>query len=232
MMPESLTSQGMPSHVRRPRVVVIDDHLAVRRGLRWLIGTWPEFEACGEGASLSEGLELVAALQPDVVVTDLSLPDAEGRSVVRALRSAAPRAGLLVFSMREERFHAARALEDGASGYLMKGAEPTELRQALRAVARGRRHVSARMAAELLATRPGRFCSRGDLLAPAANELTERQQDVLQLLGEGHAVADVAARLGLSAKTVETHCAHIKERLGLRTARDLLCYAVTSGSSY
>ncbi|BCS32576.2 DNA-binding response regulator [Luteitalea sp. TBR-22] len=219
-----------PTRTRRCRVALIDDHPMLRRGLREVIGDWAEFDVCGEAGSLAGALALVEAERPDVVVFDLRLPDDKEMAGVRLMLARHPTARILVFSAHEERFHAMRALDDGACGYLMKGAPPEEIRRALRSVAVGERHVSARLAEQLLCGHEGRLRVAGGSELPPAHRLSLRQREVLHLLGQGLPVDQVAGRLGLSVKTVETHCANMKARLGLQTARDLLCYAASASA--
>lgn len=214
---------------RRSRVVLVDDHPITRRGLRAVLETTADYDVCGESGSLVDALALVDALQPDVIITDLSLPDDAGQGVVRVLHRACPTAGVLVFSLHEERFFAARALGDGATGYLMKEADARDVLCGVRAVARGERYVSTRIASDLLASRRGRLArSAGELLEPFVRGLTTRQQQILCLLKGGYGTTEIARHLGVSTKTVETHCSHIKERFGLKSARELLCFAATA----
>lgn len=215
----------------RPRVMLVDEHPITRRGLRAVFDSTGEFQVLGEAGTLTDALAVIRANAPEVIVTGLSLPDDPGKHAVVALHATCPTARVLVFSLQEERFFAARALHDGAHGYLMKGAEPHDLMRAVRAVLRGERYVSARMATELLSSRVGRFSrTEGELLKPFAQPLTTRQQQILCLLKDGFGTTDVAHCLGVSIKTVETHCSHIKERFGLKSARELLCFAATAGS--
>lgn len=228
-MTSASESTGGWGAARRARVVLVDDHPITRRGVRAVLEGVADYQVCGESGTLADAVALVRAEQPDVIVTDLSLPDDPGNHVVMALHKACPSARILVFSLQEERFFAARALHDGAHGYLMKGAEARELLRAVRLVARGERFVSARMATDLLSSRGGRLSrTEAELLEPLIHGLTTRQQQILCLLKDGFGTTDVARQLGVSIKTVETHCSHIKERFGLRSARELLCFAATA----
>ena len=214
----------------RHRVALVDDHPITRRGVRAVLERTGDYEVCGEAGTLTDALAVIGAEAPEIVVTGLSLPDSPGRCPVPVFAQHCPTARVLVFSVQDERFFAARALHNGARGYLMKGAEQGELVRAVRTVTRGERYVSRRMESDLLAARGGRLAYTGDeLLDPFVHPLTTRQQQILCLLKIGFGTTDVAQSLGLSIKTVETHCSHLKDRFGLKSARELLCFAAIAG---
>jgi DNA-binding NarL/FixJ family response regulator len=195
------------------RVLIVDDHVLVRAGLRRLVESFPDAQVVGEADDGDQVLALVGALGPDVVITDLSMKRQTGFDVLRELRERHPRVRVIVVSMHADPAHVSRALDAGASGYIVKDAAPLELELALRAAAAGHTFLSPRVSATLRAERD-------------APRLTPRQSEILDLLGSGLATKEIAARLQLSVKTVETHRARMMQVLKLRRASELLRYAV------
>jgi DNA-binding NarL/FixJ family response regulator len=195
------------------RILIADDHVIVRVGLRRVVESFPDTEVVAEADDGDQVPALVAQHRPDIVITDLSMKRESGFDVLRNLGRDFPEVGVIVVSMYTDAAHVNRALEAGACGYVMKDAAPAELEQALRAAAAGRTFVSPRVAAARLE-------------ATAAAQLSPRQAEILQMLGEGLGTKEIAARLGLSSKTVETHRTRLMEALNLRSATELLRYAV------
>jgi len=195
-------------------VAIVDDHPVVRDGLTFLLGEQPDLKVVGEAANAEEALRLVGTQRPDLLVLDLSLDGQDAVPLIVILRKRWPALRILVLSMHDEDLYAERVLALGAQGYVMKQEEPVECLRALRRVAAGESYLSARMKARL-ATRGGQ-----------AARLTARERDVMQLVARGLGTQEIGERLGMSAKTVDSHRRNIRDKLGLETSRDLVRYAV------
>ncbi len=208
----------------RIRVLIVDDHPLMREGLRELIGAEPDMEVCGDAGDAAGALASVADSRPDVVVLDLTLGSDDGIALVQQLRDRVPELRILVVSMHDEALYAERLLALGARGYVMKQ-EPAEVFVgALRRVAHGEHHVSPALATRLY----GRLARhRGAPAATAPSDgLTDREREVLRAVARGQSTQEIAAQLGMSAKTVDSHRRNIREKLGLVSAGDLVRYAV------
>ena len=203
------------------RVFVVDDHPIVIRGLNLLINQEPDILVCGEADNGPAALQKIIELKPDVAIVDLSLKGSNGLELIKQLRQQSQKVKLLVFSMRAESIFAERALRAGANGYLTKEEGPEKAIEAIRTVMRGKRYLSRRIAEWLLENMAGTRTS-GD---SPIDSLSDRELEVLELLGQGLGSRDVAERIGVSIKTVESHRENIKSKLGLRSASELLAYA-------
>lgn len=206
------------------RVVVVDDHPIVRRGLVEAIGDEPGLYVCAEAATADEALAAIVAQQPHLAIVDLSLGHDSGLDLVAEITRAHPAVRVLVLSGHDERIYADRALKAGALGYVMKDHPADALIAAIRRVADGKTYVSAETAERILSTLG---TSRRDSVERSPiDRLSNRERHVLTLIGRGLTTREIAGQLTLSVKTVETHCANIKGKLGLRHARDLTRAAV------
>jgi DNA-binding NarL/FixJ family response regulator len=205
------------------RVLVVDDHPLVRKGLVDLLGEEPGFLPCGEAADAEQTLALVEANPPDIVLLDLSLEGSSGLELIKQLRARFPEVQVLVFSMHDEMLYAERSLQAGASGYVEKHTSTDELIEALRSVAQGKIHVSEEMTERLLQQR---LASKLEVGTPVAEKLSDRELEVFELLGRGRTTREIAEDLNISVKTVERHCENIKERLQLANRTQLLQHAV------
>jgi DNA-binding NarL/FixJ family response regulator len=205
------------------RLAIADDHPIVREGLRRIVGEDPGIAVTGDAAGAVELFRLLGAAPVDVVLLDVSMPGAPFIETLRKLRADHPSVKVLVLSAYPEDQWALRALRSGAAGYLTKDHSPEQLVDAIRRVARGRRYVSESMA-DRLAGLAG-LAEGGDGRAPH-ERLSDREFEVLRALGSGLMVKEVAARLGLSVKTVSTYRARLLEKLGLVTKADLVRYVV------
>lgn len=204
------------------KVLVVDDHAVVREGLRRLLVALPNVEIF-DAASGREALMFVQRQQPDLIVLDLHLPGIGGIELLRRLVSMSPNARILVFSMHAEMMYAARALQAGARGYVSKNASPEELRVALNRVIEGGRYVEREIAQELAV--------HGPVDADPWNRLTERDLEILRLLSEGRSLAQIAAAIGVSYKTVANICTQIKAKLGVTRTADLVRLSIEMGVS-
>lgn len=206
------------------RVLIADDHALLRAGIRALIERQPGLSVVGEASTMQETVEAVVAHAPDVVLLDLSLGDGGGVETIRQILEARPGTRVLVVTMHEERAYLRASLGAGASGYVLKRSPETELVGAVRAVHGGETFVDPSLAATVL----GEMLRRGDT-ASEGPKLSMREREVLGMIAAGHTVPDVARRLGVSRKTVETYRARLGEKLGLRTRTELVRYALAEG---
>jgi DNA-binding NarL/FixJ family response regulator len=207
----------------RHRVLVVDDHPIVRQGITLMIEQEPDLEVCGEAEEARAALAVIRSARPDAVLLDISLPGPDGFELLKAIRGSHPALPVLVLSMHDESMYAERALRAGANGYIMKQEATENVLVALRRVLRGEVYVSDRVASMMLrqiATGTGRT---GE--TPVAR-LSDRELEVFRLIGEGHGTRRIAEELYLSVKTVESYQAHIKEKLGLQSSRDLVQRAI------
>jgi DNA-binding NarL/FixJ family response regulator len=205
------------------RVMIVDDHPIVRDGLRHFIDAEPEMTVCGEARSGEDALKALSSGVPDLVLVDLSLPGMDGVSLIRRIKEDHPEVLILVVSMLEQSMHAERALRAGASGFVTKADATEEVVTAIRRVVRGEVYVSAGLAMDMIGdmVRGG----KGSLGTVEAS-LSGREFEVFRLIGRGFRTKQIADVLDLSVKTIETHQANIKRKLGLRDARELGYYAM------
>ena len=207
----------------RPRVLLADDHKIVAEGLRGLLEA--EFELVG---IVEDGRALVAAAQklnPDVIVTDISMPLLNGIEAVQQIKKVIPKVKIVFLTMHPDVTYATRALEAGASGYVLKHAAPSELITAIKEVLNGRIYLTPMIAKDVLDS----FMSESHRRRKAVIELTLRQREVLQLTSEGRSAKEIASILNISTRTVEFHKYRMMESLGLRTNADLIQYAIKHG---
>ncbi len=215
----------MPSSPEPLRIVIVDDHPVVRQGLVALIDQQPDMIVCGESDTVAGALARIASARPAVAVIDMSLGLESGLQVVKALDASASEVRVLMLSMHDETLYAERALAAGARGYIMKQEAMGNLIDAIRCVASGRTYVSPAMSDRIIARATARGAARTE--REPLDRLTDREREVLTLRGQGLGTGDIAERLGLSVKTVETYYSRIKEKLGLHSASELIRTAVT-----
>ncbi len=207
----------------KKRVFVVDDHPIVRQGLALLINQETDLAVCGEAEDMHSALQSVAAAHPDVVIVDISLNGPDGLELLKHVRLKCPSLPVLILSMHDESIYAERALRAGANGYIMKQEATDRVLVALRRILSGETYVSDRIAKSML-----QHYLRGANVAAYSpiSELTDRELEVFRLIGEGHGTRQIAEQLHLSVKTVESYQAHIKEKLSLRSARELVQHAI------
>jgi DNA-binding NarL/FixJ family response regulator len=211
--------------LRSLRVLVVDDHPIVRKGLVDLFNEAPDLSVCADTGTIAESLAALAACQAHVAVIDLSLGHESGLDLVSAVTRSFPDVRVLVLSGHDEDLYAERALKAGALGYIMKDRSPADLITAVRRVAAGKPYVSPRAAERILSTLGSSRRSRET--ASPLGRLSNREHHVLTLIGKGLGTREIAEQLTVSVKTVESHIAHLKEKLGARNGRDLMRLAVS-----
>jgi DNA-binding NarL/FixJ family response regulator len=205
------------------RLLIVDDHPLFRKGLEELIHSDPDFAVCGEASNAAEAMEVIRKLNPDMAIVDLSLPGANGIELIKNIRAEFPRLPILVLSMHDESLYALRALRAGADGYVMKHEAMANVVQAIHEVFNGRPYLSPAMAAQVI-TKFAHRQAEGEM--DAVERLSDRELEVLELIGKGNEMRDIAKLLHLSPKTVETHRAHIKDKLDLKNSREVARFAL------
>lgn len=209
------------------RILLADDHAVVRAGIRALIDAQPGMRVVGEAEDGESALRLVGTLQPDVLVTDLSMPKLNGAEAARIMRDRHPDVRVLALTVHEERGYLSQLLKAGASGYVLKRAAVDELIQAIRTVAAGGVYLDPLVAGKIVDQAMGRP-GAGDRVQ-AGESLSDRETEVLRLVAQGYSNKEIAARLTISVKTVETYKARLMEKLGLHGRVALVRYALQEG---
>jgi two-component system, NarL family, response regulator NreC len=199
------------------RVALCDDHGVVRSGLRRILADEDDIEVVGEAADATEAVALATAERPDVFVMDLGLPGTSGIDATRQVLDASPATAVLVLTVHDDVAYLRKAFDAGARGYLVKDAADVELVLAVRHVASGQEYVHPSLGAALLAPDAANARPSGP-----GGELSEREVDVLRMVALGHTNADIAAELFVSVRTVETHRAHVQQKLGIKARADLV----------
>jgi len=207
------------------RVLVADDHAVFRAGLRLLLEAGGDMEVVGEAGDGLEAVEKALTLQPDLVLMDLAMPTLNGVEAIRRIKERQPRMPILALTMHEDDRYFFRALQAGASGYVVKGSRAEELLTAIRVVCRGEVYLCPSVARRLL----DEYRDGGMVTGGRAESLTPREREVLQLFAEGRTGKEVGDRLCLSPHTVERHRANIMSKLGLHTRAELVRYAIRHG---
>lgn len=207
------------------RVLLAEDHTLVRAGIRALLESLEGIEVVGEAADGREALRLVQAHQPDILIMDITMKELNGLEAAARLTRDRSATRVIILSMHADQAYVHQALQAGAAGYLLKGSDLAELELAIKAVARGDTYLSPAVSKHLV----------GDLLngkMPGANpldELTPRQREILQLIAEGRTTKEIAVRLDLSVKTIETHRGQLMDRLDIHDVPGLVKFAIRVG---
>jgi two-component system response regulator NreC len=208
---------------KETQVLIVDDHAVVRSGLRLLLDAQADLKVVGEAGDMRSAVFEARALKPDVILMDVVMPGASGIEATTAVLKEAPEAKVLVLSMQDDPRYVREAFSAGARGYVLKEGADAELVDAVREVAAGGRYVHPELGARLVA-------AEADELAKAdADPLSEREREVLRLLALGHTNQEIAKMLYLSVRTVETHRAHIMQKLRLETRAELVRHAIDQG---
>jgi DNA-binding NarL/FixJ family response regulator len=204
------------------RVLIVDDHPMTRAGLVHLINHQPDLRVCGEAENAGQALDAVKASKPDLVLADITLPGKSGLELIKDIKAMRSELPVLVVSMHDESLYADRVLRAGARGYITKHEGGEKLMRAIRHVLGGKIYVSERISAHILEI------FSGGQAAPersSIEQLSDREFQVFELIGEGLSAREIARRLHLSPKTVDAHRANIKEKLNIKVSSELISYA-------
>jgi DNA-binding NarL/FixJ family response regulator len=212
----------------KKKVLIVDDHPVVRDGLITLLEHERDLKVCGNADDAAEALKSISTLKPDVVIVDIGLKSSDGIELTKSIKMRYPKLPVVVFSIHDESVYAERALRAGASAYLMKEVVSENIITAVRTVLRGEIYLSDQMAKKFL---DNAFSRKSDIGADLVAKLSDREFEIFRLIGEGYKVSQIADRMHLSAKTIETYRARIKEKLNITDASKLLRYAIKWVSS-
>ena len=207
------------------RILLADDHVTVRHGLRLLIDSQADMKVVSEASDGSAAIQTAIAVKPDVIVMDISMPGMNGLAATRALKQKQPRLAIVTLTRHGDDAYVQELLRAGVSGYVLKQSAPTELLQAIRAAAAGGQYLDSSLTPRMTA----RLLGRADKVSKPAAALSEREAEVLRLIASGYSNKEIAGRLSLSVKTVEAHKANAMRKLGLRGRIDIVKYAVLQG---
>jgi DNA-binding NarL/FixJ family response regulator len=210
------------------KVFVVDDHPIVREGLAQLINREPDLIVCGAAEEMHAAIQTIEVIKPDILIVDISLNGPDGLDLLKNIRAIDPTLPVLILSMHDESIYAERALRAGANGYIMKQEGTDRVLVALRRILKHEIYVSDQVANKMVR----QFVAVGSSAEKRSplDGLSDRELEVLRLIGEGHATRQIAEELCLSVKTVETYQGHLKEKLGLKNARELVQYAIQSAN--
>ncbi|MCX6907683.1 MAG: response regulator transcription factor [Verrucomicrobia bacterium] len=203
----------------RTKVLLVDDHPVLREGMGLIINNEEDLEVCGHAESADEAMKLVALLKPDLAIVDISLKDSDGIHLVKNLKARHPELLTLVLSLHDEALYAERALRAGASGYVMKQSSLLTVLAAIRKILDGGIYVSEKITDRMLAHAIG---AKQVSEASPMERLSDREREVFHKIGEGFGTKEIAERLHLSVKTVETYRAHIKTKLQIAAAAEMI----------
>src|SRR5271169_573826 len=214
--------------LRKKNVFVVDDHPLLRQGLALMINREPDLTVCGEAEEAQAAMKAIAAKPPDILIADISLNGPDGLDLLKSIRTLYPDLPVLILSMHDESIYAERALRARANGYIMKQEATEKVLVAVRRILGGDIYLSDRMASKLLhqyisGTSPD--------MSSRLSTLSDRELEVFRLIGEGRSTREIAEKLHLSVKTVETYQAHLKEKLSLHSGRELVQHAIQASIS-
>ncbi len=212
-------------------VILADDHKLVRAGIKSLLENIPGVKVVGEASNGRESIELTGKLKPDMVFLDIAMPELNGLQAAERIKKEYPDVDIIILSMHLDEEYVIQALKVGASGYLLKDSAPGELELALDKIMRGKVYISPAIPGEMIADYQKRlkYASSPDKVRESREKLTSRQKEVLQLIAEGNSTREIAEKLFISVKTVETHRSHIMKTLGIKDIPGLVKYAIKKG---
>jgi DNA-binding NarL/FixJ family response regulator len=223
---ESTTTKPAPSGNAKKnptRVLIVDDHPLLRKGVSQLIDQEKDLAVVGEAEDAQKAITAIEETKPDIALIDITLNGASGIELVKNVKSRFPKLKMLVLSMHDESVYAHRALRAGACGYIMKQEGSEKVLTAMRKVLRGEVYLSERLGDRMLHTLVN---GRSSLTSSPVEELSDRELEVFNLIGQGNGTRPIAEKLHLSIKTIESHRAHIKEKLNLQNATELVHHAI------
>jgi DNA-binding NarL/FixJ family response regulator len=206
----------------KTRILVVDDHPIVRQGLVQMINHEHDMEVCGQAEDINTALQSIEKLKPDMAIIDISLQGASGIELMKSIKLKHPNFKVLALSMHDESLYAERTLKAGARGYIMKHEPPEKVIAAIRCIIAGEIYVSDSMTARMV----HKLVDGNHAGATGIESLTDRELEVFRLIGQGHGTRQIAEELFLSVKTVESYRAHIKEKLALDNANELMQHAI------
>jgi len=215
----------MAEKTKRLRILLADDHVTVRRGLKLLIDAERDMEVIGEAGDGNEAVQKARELNPDVIVMDISMPGASGLTATRTLKKANPDAVIVTLTRHADNAYLQELLRAGVSGYVLKRSAPTELLHAIRAAAAGGQYLDTTLTAGLTAA----LAAKDGRAKMPTTALTDRESEVLRLIASGYSNKEIAANLSLSVKTVEAHKANAMRKLDLTGRIDIVKYAILQG---
>jgi DNA-binding NarL/FixJ family response regulator len=216
----------MPEAKSILRILLADDHVTVRHGLKLLIDSQPDMKVVAEASDGEAAVQHAVALKPHVIVMDISMPGVNGLAATRTLRKVQPSAAIVTLTRHSDDAYLQELLRAGVSGYVLKQSAPTELLQAIRAAAAGGQYLDSTLTARITA---GFLAREGRKVSKSVVTLSERESEVLRLIASGYSNKEIAARLSLSVKTVEAHKANAMRKLGLNGRIDIVKYALLQG---
>jgi DNA-binding NarL/FixJ family response regulator len=215
----------MPERTTPLRILLADDHVTVRHGLKLLIDTQPDMKVISEASDGKTAMQSALAVKPDVIVMDISMPGMNGLAATRALKQKQPNVVIVTLTRHGDDAYVQELLRAGVAGYVLKQSAPTELLQAIRAAAAGGQYLDSTVTARMTA----RLLGRADRSSKPVVDLSDRESAVLRLIAAGYSNKEIAVQLSLSVKTVEAHKANAMRKLGLRGRIDIVKYAVLQG---
>ena len=207
------------------RVLIAEDHATVREGLKLILGAQSDIEVVGDTGDGRTAVTLTQQLRPDIVLMDISMPGLNGQKATALLKECCPDVRVLALTRHQEDGYLQQMLRSGASGYILKQSPPAELLHAIRAVANGGKYLDSAVAGRMMGSYVGRSVVSGQTLS----ELSERETEVLRLISWGYSNKEIATRLDLSVKTIESHKANAMKKLGMSSRIDIVRYAVVQG---
>ncbi len=219
----NVASKPQTQTATKKRIMVVDDHPIVRQGLALMINRESDLVVCGEAEDAMGAMHVLSSSHPDILIVDISLNGPDGIDLLKNIRISNPTLPVLILSMHDEMVYAERALRAGANGYIMKQEATENVLVAVRRILTGEIYVSTRIANQMLRHY---ITGSGTLRNSSIADLSDRELEVFRLIGEGHGTRQIAEELHISVKTVESYQAHIKDKLSLRSARELMQRAI------
>jgi len=207
----------------KAKIVIVDDHPIVRQGLKELINHENDLTVCGQAGDAHQAMKIIKSLSPDMVIVDITLKEKNGMELIKDIKVQYPNLPVLALSMHDETLYAERAIRAGARGYIMKQQATEKVVAAIRKVLKGEVYISERMVAKVMGKLAG---VKTETSASPLDCLSDRELEVFLMIGKGHGTRQIAKKLHLSIKTIETYRSHVKEKLNFADSTELLQYAI------